>query len=813
MLDLFSTDQQDIQSRNVTQAAPQAQASFGDAYQAASEANARYGGMFAETANQNDYVQQRLDAFQQATGTRIDNPYGLDDGNRAQRFQATRDRMDKIISDEGFDPSYAFPSNEEIAKGGLGLARRALQRQADVAGGPGSFGSVIGSTAAGAVDSATDPLNLLSLAAAPEGGLLLASALRVGGAMGAQQLAGDVAKYGYRQQVNPDYGVGDVVKDAAGAAAGGALFGLGHAVGGEGIKAALDAAGGGAIGGAALGGISGGAAGALQGAIGGAAIPLAGAGLGLSAKTLGMGWRVLRDTNPEAAAAMPLEVRDAGAVAEKAGDVQAQNPFPGPAGEAAHVEAVGKVEADVIAGRPPELPQAAQDEAAARRGQVFYPGGAIDARYTLAEHADLVTSHDADFAVNPAYPAELQPRDRSGAPARDQVNSIAANLEPDRFGPSPEANSGAPIVGPDGVVESGNGRVLAIGQAYDQGGGAAAGYRQWLEQQGYDTSGFDRPVLVGARETPLDAGQRADFAHAANGSAALRMSATEQALSDARLLDASTVGLAKGPDLAAAANRDFARAVVAKLPPGERGGMLTRDGGLSANGQRRMQAAMTARAYGDPGVLARMLDHPDPNIKAIAGALTDAAGPWACMRDAATRGDIAGGHDITGDMLQAVRAIMRARDEGRPAWEVLNQGDIFQSDTTQLASRLFFRDEEMRKPAGRARIAEALTTYAEEAAKNTSAGRLFADDVAPADVLQQATRQSGPAAPRDDQFPGMVLASARRSSEREISAGWTRRRAISPPRRVRPAPTQCSIKRLSPKATRSTSWPARKTAG
>ena len=64
---------------------------------------------------------------------------------------------------------------------------------------------------------------------------------------------------------------------------------------------------------------------------------------------------------------------------------------------------------------------------------------------------------------------------------------MAARLQPERLGRSPEANSGAPIVGPDNVVESGNGRTLALGKAY---GSARAGdYRNWLQSQGVDTTG------------------------------------------------------------------------------------------------------------------------------------------------------------------------------------------------------------------------------------------------------------------------------------------------------------------------------------
>jgi hypothetical protein len=67
---------------------------------------------------------------------------------------------------------------------------------------------------------------------------------------------------------------------------------------------------------------------------------------------------------------------------------------------------------------------------------------------------------------------------------------------------------------------------------------------------------------------------------------------------------------------------------------------------------------------------------------------------------------------------------------------VMNQGDMFQSDTSQLAARLFFKDEAMTRPESRPKIAENLETYAREAQKNTVGDRLFADDVAPKDVLR-----------------------------------------------------------------------------
>ncbi|MBV8895545.1 MAG: hypothetical protein JO051_03460, partial [Acidobacteriaceae bacterium] len=503
MLDIFTTaqqDQNDALARNAA-AAPNVgvMPTFGQAYNAAREENLRYDDLFAQGRNEYDFVQQSLDHYAGQTGETLPNPMVPTPGGNGARLDSVRQKfIDKARTTDG--PSLSFPSDDEIRAGGIALGRQARRAAAQASQGPSGPGALAGNIAAGLVSSTTDPLNAISLALAPEGGSLLMGALKMGGAFAAQQAVTEATTYNYQQAVNPEHGVGEALGSVLEAAPMGFLQEAG-----------------------------------LRG--------------------LGMGWRKLRGARPDVAAALPLDVRDAGNVAEKAEDLQAQNPFKGFSGEAAHSEAVGKVEADLLAGNKVELPQAAVDEAAVRRGQVFYPGGSISARYDLAELSDLVTSHDRDFNVNPAYPAELQPRDRAGAPARDQVQSIYSNLEPERLGPSPEANAGAPIVGPDGVVESGNGRVLALAKAYEAGGDQAAAYRAWLEGQGLDASNYRQPVMVGVRETAMSAEQRANFAHAANGSASLRMNAVEQAMSDARMLSGDVLDRLQGSDLNAASNR------------------------------------------------------------------------------------------------------------------------------------------------------------------------------------------------------------------------------------------------------------------
>ncbi|MCH8830067.1 MAG: hypothetical protein IID45_10875, partial [Planctomycetes bacterium] len=84
--------------------------------------------------------------------------------------------------------------------------------------------------------------------------------------------------------------------------------------------------------------------------------------------------------------------------------------------------------------------------------------------FAIIDAGSLVASNDPEsFAINPAYPKELQPRDRSRAANRVQVQNMAANLSPDALITDFRSlDRGAPIVGDDNVVESGNGRTMAM---------------------------------------------------------------------------------------------------------------------------------------------------------------------------------------------------------------------------------------------------------------------------------------------------------------------------------------------------------------
>lgn len=92
----------------------------------------------------------------------------------------------------------------------------------------------------------------------------------------------------------------------------------------------------------------------------------------------------------------------------------------------------------------------------------------IKFHYALVNVSDLVASHDINGDENEAYPPELQPRDRSRVASQQQVLEIANDIIPEKLGQSGNVQDGAPIIGRDMIVESGNGRTIALQYAAQQ---------------------------------------------------------------------------------------------------------------------------------------------------------------------------------------------------------------------------------------------------------------------------------------------------------------------------------------------------------
>lgn len=369
------------------------------------------------------------------------------------------------------------------------------------------------------------------------------------------------------------------------------------------------------------------------------------------------------------------------------------------------------------------------------------PSGAeIEAQLEIVEARDLVTSHDDDLSVNPAFPQELQPRDRGRIASQQQINEIATALRPELLGRSPTVTDGAPIISPAGVVESGNARVIALRRALAQGDEGAARYRQFLAEQGFDIEGFDQPVLVRRRLTELEPEARQAFVRDANARTTADFSSTEHALSDAEALSDTTLGLFVGGDIDAAPNREFVRSFIESVvPKSERASVVTAGGLLSQEGRARIQGAILAKAYTDSNLIATLTEATDNNIRAIGGALVDVAPALAQLRARVRAGEVRAGMDITPQILAAVGIVSAARRKKQTVEALLAQRDIFSGDPDPVVedvTRLMFSDRRLRRPVSREKLGKALRFVVEEANKNLAGERLLdLPDVSARDIL------------------------------------------------------------------------------
>ncbi len=352
--------------------------------------------------------------------------------------------------------------------------------------------------------------------------------------------------------------------------------------------------------------------------------------------------------------------------------------------------------------------------------------------------------------AHPAFPPELQPRDRTRAASAEQVAALAAKLDPRLLGETPTPGEGAPIVGPEGVVESGNGRTLALRRAYGQGMEGAGRYRRYLADQGFAVEGMTAPVLVRRRTTQLTPDARVRFTRQANEATVARMGAAEQAAGDAERLAPDVLDLVRAPDLQAAANRPFVRAFIDALPASERAGLMAADGTLARAGAARIEAALLARAYGDADLTARLVESADDELGPLGKALADAAPGVARLKAGIEAGGIAAEGDLVPGLLESVRAVVQAREAKQPLDFPLLQQDMLGGglgdEGRAWLGAMLHRTKSGVRLKGRGRLAELLDGVVGEAGKRAPGADMFGAAPAKAGaILDAVTAKQGQA--------------------------------------------------------------------
>ncbi|MCK5612206.1 hypothetical protein KAR91_60605, partial [Candidatus Pacearchaeota archaeon] len=242
-------------------------------------------------------------------------------------------------------------------------------------------------------------------------------------------------------------------------------------------------------------------------------------------------------------------------------------------------------------------------------------------RYKVIEADDdkLMASNHIDGKINKDYPSldvkgALQMRDRSNIQSKAQINQMSNDLEPMFLTDSKIASDGAPIVGSDykgkedhSVVESGNGRVMAIRTAYEN--GKAGHYKDHLvdeaESFGIDPGtikGMKNPILIRERIDKMSDEEKAKFAKESNKATVSQMTAVEQAIEDSNYLgQLSNLKATDSGRITHKNNSQFIKDFFSQVmdnDPREVGKLLNKDGQLNDEGERRLTNAVFTRVYG-----------------------------------------------------------------------------------------------------------------------------------------------------------------------------------------------------------------------
>lgn len=373
----------------------------------------------------------------------------------------------------------------------------------------------------------------------------------------------------------------------------------------------------------------------------------------------------------------------------------------------------------------------------------------IDYHYELVNAEDLIASNTTAFEVNEAYPQELQPRDRQRQASRDQVWNMARNLNPVRLGESVDVQNGAPIIGSDRVVESGNGRVLAVQLAMKYGEKSAKSYTKWLRENaenfGLDAGSVnDNSVLVRVRDSEVD---RTQFVKDANESTTASYSESESAQSDSEKLTPEMLELfvpSETGRLDTRENHAFVTRFLDKvIPRNERASYVQQDGSISQRGWTRLRNAVFQRAYGSSQLTGALSEATEDGTKNVIRAMTNAAPHMVLTQEGVKKQQL---YDVKlpEAMTEAARRYMQLKREGMDVGVYLSQMKMPGLEEESAGAQALMRMFDKYKGSTN-QLTQALNTVMDvlEEYGEPNQVSMFGERVAPelADIVSQAQQR------------------------------------------------------------------------
>ncbi len=331
------------------------------------------------------------------------------------------------------------------------------------------------------------------------------------------------------------------------------------------------------------------------------------------------------------------------------------------------------------------------------------PNRIYEFRYRVVELDSLITSNTDTGAINPDYDPTLQPRQRDRAASRRQIEQVARALVPESLlWDFHQLDKGAPIVGSDSMVESGNGRALALRRARADFPAQWQNYQAQLRAQlgavglaEAELAGLAHPVLVRERLTEVD---RAAFAREANAPPVLQMSTLENAIVDSgRITDAMLLRLHVKEDqsidqaLRARSNAGLVRDFMGTLSENEGAILMRKDGTLNQQGIWRIKAAVFVRVF--PGEAGRrladtFLEALDSTTKNYESAISSTLPALARAESLIASGQRAGDLSLVDDFSRSLDVLARLREQDIEPAIYVEQGNMFERELSPLQERM-----------------------------------------------------------------------------------------------------------------------------
>jgi len=378
------------------------------------------------------------------------------------------------------------------------------------------------------------------------------------------------------------------------------------------------------------------------------------------------------------------------------------------------------------------------------------PNQRYEFQWRVVPMSTLIPSNTSSGAINPDYTKELQPRDRSRQASQVQIDNVARNLTPEALlWDFHQLDKGAPIVGEDMMVESGNGRTLALQRAKAMYPEQYAAYKERMadvaREYGIsesDIANIENPVLVRVRKSDVD---RVKFAQEANSAAVLQMSPLEQAKVDADKIDTTWLsnfqikdGQSIDQALRHSSNAAFVKNFLGEMPANEAAVLKRSNGDLNRMGIWRMKAAMFSKVFpGEAGqrLADTFLESLDSNIKNFENAISDIMPKMAQAEGLIASGQRGQNLSMAGDFSKAIDMLARLKETGMSIPDYIKQASLFERETTPRQERIMQALDKITR--SRKQIREMMERYADAVinSPNPQQAGMFGDEQLTEDAL------------------------------------------------------------------------------